>query len=190
MTRRSLKHVGFALAISCSGASAYTADPAIPLGVVTPDVPLPFSELVIPAGDFSDLFAFTLPANSGSGYSVMNFPISIPGVGTFNSLLNTMVLLSNPDGGLVPNGDETVLKTVAGAGVNSLSMSWGSASDGSMLLQITGIANGTLGGVYNGGISVASIPEAEVWVMMLVGAGLVGFQLRRKAKCMAVQRLV
>jgi hypothetical protein len=39
-------------------------------------------------------------------------------------------------------------------------------------------------------IGVAPIPEAEIWAMMLVGAGLVGFQLRRKAKRLAVQRFV
>lgn len=39
-------------------------------------------------------------------------------------------------------------------------------------------------------IDVTPIPEPEVWAMMLIGAGLVGFQLRRKAKRMAVQRFV
>lgn len=39
-------------------------------------------------------------------------------------------------------------------------------------------------------VSVTLIPEPEVWAMMLVGAGLVGFQLRRKSKQMLIQRFV
>jgi len=38
-------------------------------------------------------------------------------------------------------------------------------------------------------VAVTPIPEAEVWAMMLVGVGLVGFQLRRKARRMATHRL-
>jgi hypothetical protein len=35
---------------------------------------------------------------------------------------------------------------------------------------------------YNGGITVEPVPEPEEWAMMLVGAGLVGYQVRRKQK--------
>lgn len=36
------------------------------------------------------------------------------------------------------------------------------------------------GGSYS--ITVAAVPEPEVWAMMLIGAGLIGYQARRKAK--------
>lgn len=39
-------------------------------------------------------------------------------------------------------------------------------------------------------VSVAAIPEPEVWATMLVGAGLVGLQLRRKSRSAKGQRLV
>lgn len=41
--------------------------------------------------------------------------------------------------------------------------------------------SGTTSGPYGGGylFSAAAVPEAETWAMMLVGVGLVGFQLRR-----------
>lgn len=39
-------------------------------------------------------------------------------------------------------------------------------------------------------VDVSPIPEPEVWAMMLVGAGLVGFQLRRKSKQSHGQRFV
>ena len=40
------------------------------------------------------------------------------------------------------------------------------------------------------GVTVALIPEAETWAMMLVGLGLVGWQLRRKVKSSAASRFV
>jgi hypothetical protein len=43
-------------------------------------------------------------------------------------------------------------------------------------------------GTYS--VSVALVPEAETWAMMLVGMGLVGWQLRRKVKSSAASRFV
>ena len=40
------------------------------------------------------------------------------------------------------------------------------------------------------GVTVAAVPEAETWAMMLVGMGLVGWQLRRKVKASAANRFV
>jgi len=40
------------------------------------------------------------------------------------------------------------------------------------------------------GVTVAAVPEPETWAMMLVGMGLVGWQLRRKAKASGATRLV
>jgi len=39
-------------------------------------------------------------------------------------------------------------------------------------------------------VNVSPVPEPEVWAMMLIGAGLVGFQLRRKSKQAASHRFV
>ena len=40
------------------------------------------------------------------------------------------------------------------------------------------------------GVTVTLVPEAETWAMMLVGMGLVGWQLRRKVKSSAAGRFV
>jgi hypothetical protein len=50
---------------------------------------------------------------------------------------------------------------------------------GSYRWVVTGKA-GRQGGFWSGQMSVAAVPEADVWMMLLIGAGLVGYQLRRK----------
>ena len=52
-------------------------------------------------------------------------------------------------------------------------------------IEVTGtVLAGTAAGKgnYSLSLSTAPIPEPEEWAMMLVGAGLVGFQVRRKQK--------
>ena len=39
------------------------------------------------------------------------------------------------------------------------------------------------------GITIAPIPEPEIWALMLVGTGLIGFQLQRKRKAAEANRL-
>jgi len=176
--------VGAAMAGAGFSASAATTN----LGAANIGTPLAFGGIVPAAGGFIDDFLFTLPANGGSGYSVVNFPLSIPGLGNFNILLTGMALFSDADA--TPwNGNETLLNSVAG-GPNSLGLTFGATGGGNMILQVSGTANGSLGGLYNGAISVSPVPEPETWAMMLIGAGLVGFQLRRRAKQSATQRLV
>jgi hypothetical protein len=38
--------------------------------------------------------------------------------------------------------------------------------------------------VYFGGFRVAAVPEADTWLMLLVGAGLLAYQLRRRGKAL------
>jgi hypothetical protein len=60
--------------------------------------------------------------------------------------------------------------------------------------SFTAIVGGVVGagpipvGTYS--VSIAAVPEAETWAMMLVGMGLVGWQLRRKVKASAASRFV
>jgi hypothetical protein len=49
-------------------------------------------------------------------------------------------------------------------------------------LNVTGIANGPQGGLYNGAISVAAVPEPETYAMLLAGLGVMGFIARRRNK--------
>jgi len=163
-----------------AGANAAPTDDS--LGTVAINVPTSFSGSVVPAGDFNDVFSFTLPANGGSGYSVLNFPLDVPNVGSFNTLLTTMSLISNPDG-IHNNGDETTVASAVLGGNNtsdSLSLTWGATTGGNMELNITGMTNGTLGGIYNGSISALPVPEPETYAMLLAGLGLMGAVVRRR----------
>jgi hypothetical protein len=44
------------------------------------------------------------------------------------------------------------------------------------------VGSGGRRGAYFNGLSVSAVPEADTWLMLIAGLGLVGFQLRRKQK--------
>jgi PEP-CTERM motif. len=50
-------------------------------------------------------------------------------------------------------------------------------------LYISGVA--ARGGAFISGFAVAAVPEAETWLMIMVGFGLVAFQLQRKQKSLS-----
>ncbi|MCC6534641.1 MAG: FxDxF family PEP-CTERM protein [Burkholderiales bacterium] len=189
-----MKKLVCAAAIAGVSSVGTAAAPPIDLGTVTLDVATVFNG-TIANGQFQDLYAFTLPANGGSAYSAHNLPITINfpppfgGSGTLNVLLTTLTLFSNPDGVTTgTSGDEAVIKAVnssdPGMSSNAISFNLGpNLAAGPMFLSVIGLANGSLGGTYAGTIlAVSPVPEPEVWAMMLVGAGLVGFRLRHQSK--------
>ena len=105
-------------------------------------------------------------------------------------------------------GESDISATVSALGLKSLSMdlflettvgkknkikdifiaggttfSFADLAAGQYLLQIGGKpVNRHILGSYSGSMTVAAVPEPEVWAMMLIGIGLVGCQLRRKSK--------
>ena len=172
-----LKHLILALGLVSVAGMANATTTAV--GSVGVGVPAPFSGIAAP-GLFNDIFTFNLPTNGGTGYSVINFPVSIPGVGSFNSQLTTMSLFSDPDSNVI--GDELPVFTVSQiGGADSLSKSWGELAAGSYFLLISGYTNGTLGGIYSGAISVTPVPEPETWAMLLAGLGIVALKLNRRS---------
>jgi hypothetical protein len=61
---------------------------------------------------------------------------------------------------------------------------------GQYRIKLNGVASGFFGGLYSGSLQVAAVPEAETWVMLLVGFGLVVYQLRRKQRSLEQQPLL
>jgi hypothetical protein len=150
------------------------------LGNVNAATPTSFNGSVLQAGAFNDIFSFILPANGGSGYDIHNFPVSIQGTGNFNTLLSSVSLYSNADG-ILFNSDDTYLQSFLVPGGNTTSFTWGPSLGGNMYLSVSGIANGSLGGLYNGAISVSPVPEPETFAMLLAGLGMIGAMVRRRA---------
>ena len=152
-----------------AGASGLANAATVDLGAVGLGVPLPFSGFA-PVGGFFDTFKFSLPSNGGSGYSVVNFPLSIPSVGSFNTIFSAMALFSNPDG-IEFNLDDTFLVSNSTGG-SSLSLTLPAAAGGNMYLTVAGVTNGSIGGLYSGAISAAVVPlPPAAWML---GSALVG----------------
>jgi len=64
---------------------------------------------------------------------------------------------------------------------------------GNYTMSFKGVASGGSGlmpNIYGTFFSVTAVPEPDTWLMLLVGAGLVGFQLRRKQKVLRHRPLV
>src|SRR5882672_7902738 len=67
--------------------------------------------------------------------------------------------------------------------ITGTTFSFASLAAGDYFLRIKGsLINKSLDHSYAGSISVTPVPEPEVWAMMLIGIGLIGYQLRRKLK--------
>jgi hypothetical protein len=181
-----------AVAGTCATASAATTDLAtLEVGAT------PFNGAVLggpPPITFGDVFTFELPANGGSDYSVLNFPVPQFNADlTFASLALFSMGADGAFGGTGGNAD--ILRASANGVVNTgsdlLSVSLGATqSSDKMYLLVSGLTTGSAGGLYSGAISVTPVPEPEVWAMMLVGAGLVGFRLRNRSKKLAANRFV
>jgi hypothetical protein len=61
---------------------------------------------------------------------------------------------------------------------------------GNYRFVLDGVGKGMFGGGYLGGFNVTSaVPEAETWAMLLVGFGLIAYQLRRKQRTLLEQQL-
>jgi hypothetical protein len=114
-----------------------------------------------------------VPVNGGSGFSVVNFSVSfLPGA--FNTSFTSLSVFDNPDG-IPVNADDVLLGSAAGPG-SSLQLTLGESPARNMFILLTGITEGSLGGLYNGAISVTPIPEPSTWTMLAAGVMLLGFR--------------
>jgi hypothetical protein len=87
---------------------------------------------------------------------------------TFNSFYDTVK-------------SEQLQEKVAGVWttIPTASPSFADLSAGKYRWEIAG-TTGRQGGFWGAKMAVTAVPEADVWMMLLIGVGLVGYQLRRK----------
>jgi hypothetical protein len=184
MNKFSLKQVAAVavLAGASVGANATTTD----LGTITNNTPVTFSGVIQGSGiGINDIFTFNFEQpNVGSGYDVVNVPLTFSPNANFNTALATMTLMSN-DNGIVGDFDDAVLKSTVlpspGNSSDNLSLTWDLPITGPAYINITGITNGSEGGIYAGAIA-AAVPEPETYAMLLAGLGLMGAVVRRRGR--------
>ncbi|MSR13425.1 MAG: hypothetical protein EXR86_02470 [Gammaproteobacteria bacterium] len=168
--KKATKLIGMAVGATMLGTSGLANATTVDLGAAGLGVPLAFSGFA-PIGAFIDTFKFLLPPNGGSGYSVVNFPLTIP-LGTFNAIFSTLSLFSNPDG-IEFNGDDALLVSNSTGG-SSMFLTLPAAAGGNMYLTVAGITNGTAGGLYSGAISTTAALVPLPPAAWMLGSALVG----------------
>ena len=120
-------------------------------------------------GSFTDYITFSLPYASDlmasvDGNASGSFTLTSFDLGTYVGGVFTAI-----ESGIVSNFSNGKFSGFFG-------LTTGDTLAGSLALRLVGSGNGT----YNGTISVSAVPEAETYVMLLAGVGLMGFVARRR----------
>jgi hypothetical protein len=127
---------------------------------------------VVGVGDFKDNIRFRLNDTVSVSAFIKSFDLSIfsfdvLGIQNFSATLQRL-----GQGGF---------QTLATSSTSPISFD-DMLGPGTYRISLSGIGSGFLGGIYRGSLQVAAVPEADVWVMLLVGFGVVLYQLRRKQR--------
>lgn len=133
----------------------------------TPWINASNQSMQIKRGSFLDIYNFSL----GSLTSLAANAIS----GALSFGANPILNIDNLKVELIDSRN----RTVASAFGPSISLP-GTYGTGNYRFQVSGIANGSAGGNYM--FSVAAVPEASEWAMMLAGLVLVSYAVRRREK--------
>lgn len=126
-------------------------------------------------GSFTDYFNFQVSAASGVGATAISWT---PGV-----KLDKLSLFSGLSGTGSLMASNTPTATSFGAFTSYVSSLYqvGFMPDQWYSLKVEGSGLGN-NAMYIGGIATIPVPEPAEWAMLLVGSGLVGFQVRSKQK--------
>jgi len=138
-----------------------------------------FSAYVSPGHSFNNFARFRLDdaahVTSFIGSLEVSFAsFSLLGIDNFSASLQKL-----------GNGGFQTLATSTGSGLSFNDL----LAPGRYRIALSGDASGLLGGFYQGALHVAAVPEADTWIMLLVGFGIVLYQLRRKQRSIEMQPL-
>lgn len=117
-------------------------------------------------GNFDDYWTFTVGGPSDFSAGVNSQKIVLKNKVSYDINNFGMELISTTGNNVLTSG---------------LSIQDYSLGAGSYALHLFGQGTGKSGGMYLGGATIAPVPEASTWVMMLAGLGLVGSIVRRRA---------
>lgn len=165
MKQLKIMGVGAALLLSCGVAQAASYD----IGTLSTT---PYSSGVKNVfGSFSDTYVFDLPIASAVGSGIANIPLYL-NFGNINvsydiSSLNLAVFDSSNTMVTDVNANPLLFTGMLNAGND-------------YYLKVTGNATGNMGGLYTLGMVAAPIPEANTWVMLAAGLGLLGWRFARR----------
>jgi hypothetical protein len=169
--------------------------PTAAASLLTPPTTVFVGKSLSSAGAFTDTYSFgvtTLASGTATGNSststltvngllIGTTGVTLSGISLWEgaSQLKSVAATFTGTGSSSFPGGYTLSGNAYSAVLNYLPLLSGHTYD----LKISGsTAVGTSGGAYAGSLTVNAVPEPEEWAMMLVGAGLVSYQVRRKQK--------
>jgi hypothetical protein len=162
----SFKLSAFLLVLGAAGAAqAKTID----LGTLGPGN-YSVTEFVLPGTSFADQVLFSLDdalqvSTFAKSFELSIFSFDLLGIDNFSASLQQ----------LGQNG----YQTLASLASNPVSFD-DLLAPGQYRLALGGTVSGFLGGLYR--VQVAAVPEADVWIMLLLGFAVVLYQLHRKQR--------
>jgi hypothetical protein len=165
----SIKLWGAAIALCASGAvNAKT----IELGTLQDGGNYSFTDVITFGQSFTDYVGFSLNNASQLQSFIRSFDMSIfsfdlLGIDNFSATLQQ----------LGTGGFQTVA-SFSGSPISFDDL----LGPGQYRVELSGVGSGLFGGLYRGSLQVAAVPEADVWVMLLLGFAVVVHQLRRKQR--------
>ncbi len=161
MKKMKIAAIGAALLLSWGGAQASTYDIGT-LGTT------PFINGGLVFGTFADKYIFDLTTASAVGGGVTNVPLYLSATHNLNITdLNLAVFNSSN-------------VAVADTDANPTSFTGMLSAGNDYYMQVSGTTTGTLGGLYTLGMIAAPVPEANTWVMLTAGLGLLGWRFARR----------
>lgn len=196
----------FGLSATAANAAVVITSPATPVVSPTPGefvtffvsgnifagpISATFGHTGIPAGDFTDIFNFTIPqTGTGSGSLVTSVNLSDYLGSTDTDILS--VTVNGLSANLVLQDASGTVCLVRGVGtcganetwsLNNVPITFGALND----ITVNGVSRGL--GSFGGNATFLPIPEPATWMMMLLGFGAIGFSMRRRTRPAALAQM-